>query len=107
MDYILEEVLHSLVTKPLQKHLDRLFTQDFSQSGCLDLLRQGMEVASRKSPEDFQISSHFRKNLQATKEECKKLLDQLKDAFSPVEKLKCLLVAIRTILESVSRRKPP
>jgi hypothetical protein len=42
VDSILEEVLHALVIKPLQPHLNTLFSKDFERSGCLQMLKDNM-----------------------------------------------------------------
>ena len=42
VDSILEEVLTTLVMKPLQPHLKALFNSDFERTGCLQTLRGNM-----------------------------------------------------------------
>ena len=42
LDTILEDVIQGLIVRPLRKHLDLLFVQDFTQSGCIQLLSKNI-----------------------------------------------------------------
>ena len=121
VDLMLEEVLHTLVIKPLRQHLSMLFSQvkydliklliiinnvyykDFTRSGCLSALSCGMRSARARGPADFGVPAEYAGAAgEAAARACAALLTRMREAFSPVEKLDCLLRAIKTILEAVS-----
>ena len=106
MDAFLEEVLHTLVIRPLKSHLASLFQEDFQHSGCLQLLKDNMEPAEVEGRPGARgldpVPREFEGNLAETRERCEVILSDLQGSISPNDKLDCLLQIIKVILESVS-----
>lgn len=106
MDAFLEEVLHTLVIRPLKSHLSSLFHDDFQHSGCLQLLKDNMqpvEIEGQPGAKGLDpVPKEFVANLVETRERCEVILSDLQGSISPNDKLDCLLQIIKVILESVS-----
>ena len=109
VDAFLEEILHTLVIRPLKSHLASLFQEDFQHSGCLQLLRDNMEAAAEVKVKGHAgargldpVPKEFAANLAETREKCEVILSDLQGSISPNDKLDCLLQIIKVILESVS-----
>ena len=102
MDSILEEVLTTLVMKPLQTHLKALFNSDFERTGCLQTLRGNM--AKRRGEEEGLPEKNTGHPLlpPETVARCSDLLTRLREAYSPAEKLDHFLGVVRAVLQSVS-----
>ena len=98
MDSILEEVLTTLVMKPLQPHLKALFNSDFERTGCLQTLRGNMA----KRREGLTDKNKGDPLPPETVLQCSGLLSRLREAYSPAEKLDHFLGVVRAVLKSVS-----
>ena len=101
VDSILEEVLTTLVMKPLQPHLKTLFNNDFERTGCLQTLRGNM-ARLRKDPNSNPNSNSNVVVSRETAAECSDLLSRLREAYSPVQKLDHFLGVVKAVLQSVS-----
>ena len=101
VDPILESALHALVIKPLQPHLNTLFSQDFRRSGCLQTLKRNLSRAAEMSPDELNVPARVRERLGETVAACRTALADMRGRFSPDEKLQDLLKAMKAILESV------
>eukprot|EP00092_Neocalanus_flemingeri_P018925 GFUD01020501.1.p1 GENE.GFUD01020501.1~~GFUD01020501.1.p1 ORF type:complete len:785 (-),score=183.72 GFUD01020501.1:94-2232(-) len=102
LDTILEEVMHDLIVRPLRKHLELLFIQDFTRSGCIQLLSKNITYALSLSFRDFSIPEEFEPNLISLVEFCRNALLRMREAFSPSDKLNCFLQIINHVLQSAS-----
>ena len=60
---------------------------------------------SGTSGQFFPIPATYTDNMESTVESCRELFVKLDEAFSPVEKLECLLKAIKVILDCVSKNR--
>ena len=97
VDSILEEVLTTLVMKPLQPHLKTLFNNDFERTGCLQTLRGNMARLRKDSNSNSNVAVS-----RETAAECSDLLSRLREAYSPVQKLDHFLGVVKAVLQSVS-----
>ena len=100
MDSILEEVLTTLVMKPLQPHLKALFNSDFERTGCLQTLRGNMAKRREEGLTDKNKGDPLLPP--ETVARCSDLLSRLREAYSPAEKLDHFLGVVRAVLQSVS-----
>lgn len=94
--------MHKLVVRPLKEHLYRLFVDEYTRSGAIQLLADNIRYARTKHlselgvrakilpPDDHQLKSicHY--------------LKQLQEVDSPLEKLENLLTCISHIFNSVN-----
>ncbi|RZF37491.1 hypothetical protein LSTR_LSTR013728 [Laodelphax striatellus] len=101
LDAILEGVMHKLVVRPLKEHLYKLFVDEFTHNGSIQLLADSIQYARTRplhelgirpkivlpSDEDLITICHY--------------LQRLQEVYSPLEKLEHLLAAISAIFESV------
>lgn len=55
LDAILEGVMHKLVVRPLREHLYRLFVDEYSDNGAIQLLAENIKYARTKTPKDIGI----------------------------------------------------
>ena len=99
MDSILEEILTTLVMKPLQPHLKALFNSDFERTGCLQTLRGNMAKRREEGLTDKNKGDSLPSETVAR---CSELLSRLREAYSPAEKLDHFLGVVRAVLKSVS-----
>ena len=104
MDSILEEVLTTLVMKPLQPHLKALFNSDFERTGCLQTLRGNMAKRREEGLPEKKENGETGDPLlpPGTVATCSDLLSRLREAYSPAEKLDHFLGVVRAVLQSVS-----
>ena len=105
VDSILEEVLTTLVMKPLQPHLKTLFNNDFERTGCLQTLRGNMARLKKDSNPISNSNPNSNSNVVVSREtaaECSDLLSRLREAYSPVQKLDHFLGVVKAVLQSVS-----
>ena len=102
LDTILEEVMQNLIVRPLRKHLELIFIQDFTRSGCVQLLSKNITFALSLSYRDFNIPQEFELNLKSLVDICRNSLTRMREAFSPSDKLTCFLEIINHVIQSVS-----
>lgn len=102
LDTILEEVMQNLIVRPLRKHLELIFIQDFTRSGCVQLLSKNITFALSLSYRDFNIPQEFEPNLKSLVDICRNSLTRMREAFSPSDKLTCFLEIINHVIQSVS-----
>ncbi|CAB0015899.1 unnamed protein product [Nesidiocoris tenuis] len=55
LDAILEGVMHKLVVRPLKEHLFKLFVDEYSDTGAIQLLAENIKYARTKQPKDIGI----------------------------------------------------
>lgn len=48
LDAILEGVMHKLVVRPLKEHLYKLFVEEYTRSGAIQLLAENIQYARTK-----------------------------------------------------------
>jgi len=101
-DAILEDVMQKLIVRPLRKHLEIIFLKDFTQSGCLQLLSENITFARSLSLKDLNIPQDFEVNLKNLVDVSRNSLTRMQEAYSPSEKLECLLEMISHIIQSGS-----
>lgn len=47
--------MHKLVVRPLREHLYRLFVEEYTESGAIQLLAENIKYARTKTPKDIGI----------------------------------------------------
>jgi len=102
LDTILEEVMQNLIVRPLRKHLELIFIQDFTRSGCFQLLSRNITSALPLSCREFNIPEELELNLKSLVDICRNSLTRMREAFSPSDKLTCFLEIINHVFQSVS-----
>jgi len=102
LDGILEEVMQNLIVRPLRKHLELIFIQDFTRSGCIQLLSKNITFALSLSYREFNIPEELELNLKSLVDICRNSLTRMREAFSPSDKLTCFLEIINQVIQSVS-----
>lgn len=55
LDAILEGVMHKLVVRPLKEHLYKLFVDEYTRSGAIQLLHENINYARTKPLYDLGI----------------------------------------------------
>ena len=102
LDMILEEVMQNLIVRPLREHLELIFIQDFTRSGCFQLLSRNITSALSLSCTEFNIPQELEPNLKSLVDICRNSLTRMREAFSPSDKLACFLEIINHVFQSVS-----
>ncbi|KAF6211424.1 hypothetical protein GE061_011936 [Apolygus lucorum] len=98
---ILERVMHKLVVRPLKEHLYKLFVEEYSDTGAIQLLAENIKYA-RKHPEDIGITFNILSSEESMDEICS-YLQLMQDVYSPLEKMDCLRKSIDSIVKAVKR----
>ncbi|XP_073980970.1 src homology 2 domain-containing protein sprint isoform X4 [Rhodnius prolixus] len=101
LDAILEGVMHKLVVRPLREHLYRLFVDEYSDNGAIQLLAENIKYARTKTPKDIGIRPNVVLPSDEALEEICSYLQKLQEVDSPLEKLENLLTSIASIFNSV------
>ncbi|KAK9512437.1 hypothetical protein O3M35_000871 [Rhynocoris fuscipes] len=101
LDAILEGVMHKLVVRPLREHLYRLFVDEYSENGAIQLLADNIKYARTKSPKDIGIRPNVVPPSEEALDEICSYLHKLQEVDSPLEKLENLLTSIASIFNSV------
>ena len=102
LDSILEDVMQKLIVRPLRKHLEDIFLEEFTQTGCLQLLSENITNALSLSHKDLNIPQDFVENLDSLVDISRNFLTKMRESFSPSDKLECFLEIINHIRRSVS-----
>jgi len=102
LDSIMEDVMQKLIVRPLRKYLEVIFFEEFTQSGCLQLLSKNITYALSLSHKDLNIPQDFVENLSSLVDIGRNTLTKMREAFSPSDKLECFLELINHIRQSAS-----
>jgi len=102
LDMILEEAMQNLIVRPLREHLELIFIQDFTRSGCFQLLSRNITSALPLSCTEFNIPQELELNLNSLVDICRNSLTRMREAFSPSDKLACFLEIMNHVFQSVS-----
>uniref|UniRef100_A0A0K8SPS9 Protein sprint n=1 Tax=Lygus hesperus TaxID=30085 RepID=A0A0K8SPS9_LYGHE len=101
LDAILEGVMHKLVVRPLKEHLYKLFVDEYSDTGAIQLLAENIKYARTKHPKDIGIRPNIILPSEEAMDEICSYLQLLQDVDSPLEKLESLLKSIASIFKTV------
>uniref|UniRef100_A0A1B6C8N4 Protein sprint n=1 Tax=Clastoptera arizonana TaxID=38151 RepID=A0A1B6C8N4_9HEMI len=101
LDAILEGVMHKLVVRPLKEHLYRLFVDDYTKSGAIQLLADNIQYARTKPLHELGIRSKIVPPSEDSLITICGYLQRLQEVDSPLEKLENLLTCISAIFNSV------
>lgn len=107
LDAILEGVMHKLVVRPLREHLYRLFVEEYTESGAIQLLAENIKYARTKTPKDIGIRPSVIPPSDEAMEEICSYLQKLQEVDSPLEKLENLLTSIASIFNYVKVSNNP
>ncbi|XP_020284481.1 protein sprint isoform X3 [Pseudomyrmex gracilis] len=103
LDAILEDVMMSLVVRPLREHVCHLFIDIFAASGALQTLAENIQHAQGKTIHDLGVRTKIIPPSEENLERILKCIGRLQRADSPLEKLEHLLAAISAIFNSVKQ----
>ncbi|XP_034238046.1 protein sprint isoform X2 [Thrips palmi] len=101
LDAILEGVMHKLVVRPLKEHLYKLFVEEYTRSGAIQLLAENIQYARTKPLHELGIRSKIIPPTEKSLETICHFLRRLQEVDSPLEKLENLLTCISAIFNSV------
>lgn len=102
LDAILEGVMHKLVVRPLKEHLYKLFVDEFTDNGAIQLLADNIQYARTKPLHELGIRPKIVPPSEQDLAMICHYLQRLQEVDSPLEKLEHLLAAISAIFNSVS-----
>ncbi|XP_039310493.1 protein sprint isoform X3 [Solenopsis invicta] len=103
IDAILEDVMMSLVVRPLREHVCQLFIEHYFTTGALQTLAENIQHAQGKTIHDFGVQSKIVPPSEESLERILKCIERLQRADSPLDKLEHLLAAISGIFNSVKQ----
>ncbi|KAK7790528.1 hypothetical protein R5R35_001925 [Gryllus longicercus] len=103
LDAILEAVMHKLVVRPLKEHLYRLFVEEYSRSGAIQLLADNISYARTRQPHELGLRARLALPPPAALAAVCAPLRRLQEVDSPLEKLECLLACIAAIFSAVKQ----
>lgn len=105
VDTILEEVIQTLVTKPLRLHLVRLLAADPQLAAQTQLMAAGLRAAAHRPPADFALPPAFAggRNLEAAVEFARLCWASMTETDSPAEKLAHILRVVTHIQDKARR----
>ncbi|GLH14936.1 Protein sprint [Gryllus bimaculatus] len=103
LDAILEAVMHKLVVRPLKEHLYRLFVEEYSRSGAIQLLADNISYARTRAPHELGLRARLALPAPAALAAVCAPLRRLQEVDSPLEKLECLLACIAAIFSAVKQ----
>lgn len=101
LDAILEGVMHKLVVRPLKEHLYRLFVDEYTANGAIQLLADNIQYARTKPLHELGIRSKIVPPSEEALATICHYLNRLQEVDSPLEKLENLLTCIAAIFNSV------
>ncbi|XP_075233749.1 protein sprint-like isoform X3 [Lycorma delicatula] len=101
LDAILEGVMHKLVVRPLKEHLYKLFVDEFTDNGAIQLLADNIQYARTKPLHELGIRPKIVPPSEQDLATICHYLQRLQEVDSPLEKLEHLLAAISAIFNSV------
>jgi len=102
VDMVLEEVMQSLIILPLKDHLKKVFLEDFTSSGSLQLVAENINFSLSLSASEFRVPTTFLPKLRDTTDLCRRNFTTMASLYSPSAKLDLLLSTISSLLSSSS-----
>ncbi|XP_051169511.1 protein sprint isoform X2 [Leptopilina boulardi] len=103
LDAILEEVMMSLVVRPLREHVYQLFVDHYAANESLNTLAESIQFAQAKHIQDLGVRPKIIPPSEANLERILKYIERLQKVDSPLDKLENLLSAISAIFNSVKQ----
>jgi len=100
VDMVLEEVMQTLIILPLKDHLKKVFLEDFTSSGSLQLVAENINFSLSLSASEFRVPSDFVPRLRDTTDLCRRNFTSMASLYSPSAKLDLLLSTMSSLLSS-------
>ncbi|XP_011505288.1 PREDICTED: protein sprint [Ceratosolen solmsi marchali] len=101
LDAILENVMMSLVVRPLREHVYNLFVEHYTANDSIQTLVESIQLAQSKPIQDFGVRPKIIPPTEASLNRILRYIERLQKVDSPFEKLEHLLAAISAIINSV------
>jgi hypothetical protein len=100
-EHLLEATLQQCITKPLHRFLFDKLEENLTNMGSTRQLREAVENARNKNPEDLGIRSHLVVPNDKSLHEINNIFNKLKQTHCAMRKLEYLLEAVRLTYEGV------
>jgi len=102
VDMVLEDVMQTLIILPLKDHLKKVFLEDFTSSGSLQLVAENINFSLSLSASEFRVPTDFLPRLRDTTDLCRRNFTSMASLYSPSAKLDLLLSTMSSLLSSSS-----
>merc|ERR1719305_1791200 len=100
VDMVLEDVMQTLIILPLKDHLKKVFLEDFTSSGSLQLVAENINFSLSLSASEFRVPGDFLPRLRDTTDLCRRNFTSMASLYSPSAKLDLLLSTMSSLLSS-------